>query len=182
MQVFQGEFSFFNFTTCCKSGVHKQFFEELAGHYYFLWLSAKVATCRHVYRAEPKEPTTFGSVSGSEMQNLPFSHSGIVSARTKRTNLIWFCIWFGDTKSLYRSQPYLLASTKFLSSRSLSSVLNDWVTTSAMLTRADKFSLSCVLWRLQGGPAGFITGNWIFLYAVWYIIFYFNIATLKQHI
>ena len=33
-------------------------------------------TYRHVYRAEPKEPTHFGSVSGSEIQNLPFSHSG----------------------------------------------------------------------------------------------------------
>ena len=37
----------------------------------------KVATYRHVYRAEPKESTQ--SVSGSEIQNLPFSHSGIVS-------------------------------------------------------------------------------------------------------
>ena len=37
------------------------------------------STYRHVYRAEPKEPTQFGSVSGSEIQNLPFSHSGIVS-------------------------------------------------------------------------------------------------------
>ena len=34
---------------------------------------------RHMYRAEPKEPTQLGSVSGSEIQNLPFSHSGIVS-------------------------------------------------------------------------------------------------------
>ena len=34
---------------------------------------------RHVYRAEPKEPTPFGSVSGSEIQNFPFSLSGIVS-------------------------------------------------------------------------------------------------------
>ena len=32
----------------------------------------KVATYRHVYRAEPKEPTQFGSVCGSEIQNLPF--------------------------------------------------------------------------------------------------------------
>ena len=39
----------------------------------------KVATYRQVYRAEPKEPTQFGSVAGSEIQNLPFSHSGIVS-------------------------------------------------------------------------------------------------------
>ena len=38
----------------------------------------KVATYHHVYRAEPKEPTQFGSVSGSEIQNVPFSHSGIV--------------------------------------------------------------------------------------------------------
>ena len=34
---------------------------------------------RHMYRAEQKEPTQCGSVSGSEIQNLPFSHSGIVS-------------------------------------------------------------------------------------------------------
>ena len=62
-----------------------------------------------MYRAELKEPTQFGSVSGSEIQNLPFSHSGIVSVsvRTKRTNLIWFCIWFRDPKYLYRSQPCL---------------------------------------------------------------------------
>ena len=40
---------------------------------------AKVAMYRHRYRAEPKEPTQFGSVSGSEIQNLPFSLSGIVS-------------------------------------------------------------------------------------------------------
>ena len=39
----------------------------------------KVATYRHMYRAEPKEPTQFGSVSGSEIQHLPFSHSGILS-------------------------------------------------------------------------------------------------------
>ena len=39
----------------------------------------RVATYRHMYLAEPKEPTQFGSVSGSEIQNLPFSHSGIVS-------------------------------------------------------------------------------------------------------
>ena len=32
-----------------------------------------------MYRAEPKEQTQFGSVSGSEIQNLLFSHSGIVS-------------------------------------------------------------------------------------------------------
>ena len=44
------------------------------------WLKiTKVATYRHMYRAEPKEPTQFGSVSGSEIQNFPFSHSGIVS-------------------------------------------------------------------------------------------------------
>ena len=30
----------------------------------------KVETYRHVYRAEQKEPTQFGSVSGSEIQNL----------------------------------------------------------------------------------------------------------------
>ena len=28
-----------------------------------------------------------------------------VSVRTQRTNLIWFCIWFGDPKYLYLSQP-----------------------------------------------------------------------------
>ena len=39
----------------------------------------KVATYRHVYRAEPKEPTQFGSVSGSEIHNLQFSRSGIES-------------------------------------------------------------------------------------------------------
>ena len=39
----------------------------------------KVATDRHVYWSKPKEPTQFGSVSGSEIQHLPFSHSGIVS-------------------------------------------------------------------------------------------------------
>ena len=31
-----------------------------------------------MYRAEPKEPTQFGFVSGSEIQNLTFSLSGIV--------------------------------------------------------------------------------------------------------
>ena len=39
----------------------------------------KVAKYRHMYRAEPKEPTQYGSVSGSEIKNLPFSLSGIVS-------------------------------------------------------------------------------------------------------
>ena len=60
----------------------------------------EVATYRHNYWAEPKDPTQFGSVSGSEIQNLPFSHSGIVS--------------------LYRSEPknqpnlvlYLVQSSK----------------------------------------------------------------------
>ena len=42
-------------------------------------MAAKVATDRLEYRAEPKEPAQFGSVSGSEIQNLPFSISGIVS-------------------------------------------------------------------------------------------------------
>ena len=42
-------------------------------------VKAKVATYHHMYRAELKEPTQFGSVSGSEIKNLPFSHSGIVS-------------------------------------------------------------------------------------------------------
>ena len=41
--------------------------------------TGKVATYRHVYRPEPKEPAQFGSVSGSVIQNLPFSLSGIVS-------------------------------------------------------------------------------------------------------
>ena len=45
----------------------------------FRFVFGKVATYRHVYRAEPKEPTQFGSVSGSEIQNLPFPLSGIVS-------------------------------------------------------------------------------------------------------
>ena len=40
---------------------------------------SKVATYRHMYRAKPKQPTQFGSVSGSEIQNLPFSLSGFVS-------------------------------------------------------------------------------------------------------
>ena len=39
----------------------------------------KVATYRHMYQAEPKEPIQFGSVSGLEIQNLPFSHNGNVS-------------------------------------------------------------------------------------------------------
>ena len=46
------------------------------------WLTQqinKVATYRHVYRAEPKEPAQFGSVSGSKILNLPIAHSGIVS-------------------------------------------------------------------------------------------------------
>ena len=42
-------------------------------------LKLKVAMYRHMYRAEPKQPTQFGSVSGLEIQNLTFSHSGIVS-------------------------------------------------------------------------------------------------------
>ena len=44
-----------------------------------VFLIANFATYRHLYRAEPKEPTQFVSVSGSEIQNLPFSLSGIVS-------------------------------------------------------------------------------------------------------
>ena len=56
-------------------------------------LKGKVATYRHVYRAESKELTKFESVSDSEIHNLPFSHSGIfVSVRTIITSLIWFCI------------------------------------------------------------------------------------------
>ena len=39
----------------------------------------KVETYRLEYSAEPKEPTQFGSASGSEIQHLPFSHTGIVS-------------------------------------------------------------------------------------------------------
>ena len=39
----------------------------------------KVATYHHVCRAESKETTQFGSVSGSEIQNLPFYNCGIVS-------------------------------------------------------------------------------------------------------
>ena len=39
----------------------------------------KVATYRLEYRDEPKESTHFGSVSGSEVQNSPFSLSGIES-------------------------------------------------------------------------------------------------------
>ena len=42
-------------------------------------LESKVATYRHVYLAGPKEPTQFVSVFGSGIQNLPFSHSGMVS-------------------------------------------------------------------------------------------------------
>ena len=37
----------------------------------------KVATYRHVYRAKLKEPTQFGSVSGSEILNLPFRFNSI---------------------------------------------------------------------------------------------------------
>ena len=44
-----------------------------------IYLVGKVATYHHVYRSEPKEPTQFGSVSGSEIQNLLFYNSGIVS-------------------------------------------------------------------------------------------------------
>ena len=46
---------------------------------YTTMIIGKVAMYRHVYRAEPKEPTKFGSVSGLEIQNLPLSHCGIVS-------------------------------------------------------------------------------------------------------
>ena len=42
-------------------------------------LNLKVATHRLEYRAKPKESTQFGSVSGLEIQNLPFSLSGIIS-------------------------------------------------------------------------------------------------------
>ena len=42
-------------------------------------LFSKVVMYRSVYRAEPKEPIQFVSVSGWEMQNVPFSLSGIVS-------------------------------------------------------------------------------------------------------
>ena len=37
----------------------------------------KVATYRHLYRAEPKEPTKFGSVSGSEIHFQPTFSNGI---------------------------------------------------------------------------------------------------------
>ena len=46
---------------------------------FFEGLNGKVATYRHMYRAETKEPTQFGSVSGSDIQNLPFPPSGIIS-------------------------------------------------------------------------------------------------------
>ena len=50
-----------------------------------------VATYRHVHRAEPKEPTHFGSVSGWVIQNLPFSHSGIVSLyRSEQTEPTYY--------------------------------------------------------------------------------------------
>ena len=39
----------------------------------------KVAMYRHMYRADPKDTTQFVSVSGPEIQNLPFSLSGIIS-------------------------------------------------------------------------------------------------------
>ena len=42
-------------------------------------LISKVAAYRLEYRADPKEPTQFGSVSGSDIQNLPISLSDIVS-------------------------------------------------------------------------------------------------------
>ena len=42
-------------------------------------ITCKVATYHIVYHAEPKEPTQFGSVSGSEIQNSPCPLSGIVS-------------------------------------------------------------------------------------------------------
>ena len=45
----------------------------------FCEVGSNVAMYPHMYRAEPKEPTQLGSVSGLEIQNLPFSHSGIVS-------------------------------------------------------------------------------------------------------
>ena len=45
---------------------------------------------------EPKEPTQFGSVSGSEVQNLPFSHSGIVSLyrqnQKNQSNLVLYLV------------------------------------------------------------------------------------------
>ena len=52
---------------------------EYSMQYSFSFPNLKVATYLHVYRAKPKEPTQFGSVSGSEIHNLPFSYSGIVS-------------------------------------------------------------------------------------------------------
>ena len=38
----------------------------------------KVATYCHMYRDEPKETTQFGSVSCSEIQNLPFSYRELI--------------------------------------------------------------------------------------------------------
>ena len=55
----------------------------LTPHYSWLSSADKVAMVRHVYRGEPKEPSQFGSVSGSEIQNLPFSPSGIGSLYRK---------------------------------------------------------------------------------------------------
>ena len=37
----------------------------------------KVATHRHVYRAKPREPSQFGSVSGSEIHFQPTFSNGI---------------------------------------------------------------------------------------------------------
>ena len=58
-----------------------EFFNQ-NNHSFFSFKSeqiCKVATYRNMYQAEPKEPTQFGSVSGLEIQNMPFSLSGIVS-------------------------------------------------------------------------------------------------------
>ena len=42
--------------------------------------------------------------------HFPIVVSYLCIGQTKRTNLIWFCIWFGDTTYLYWSQPCKLAT------------------------------------------------------------------------
>ena len=65
--------------------------------------ASKVATYRHMYRAEPKEPTQFGSVSASEIQNLPFSNGVIVSLYRSEPKEP---TQFGSVTGLYRLQPW----------------------------------------------------------------------------
>ena len=61
-----------------------------------------------VYRAEPKEPAQFGSVSGSEIHNLPFSlvvsHICIGQNQENQPKLVLHGPEIA--KSLYRSQPW----------------------------------------------------------------------------